>query len=101
MPANFYSNLKKNDKLQNMPPVQIDKRHTDRKVVYNKQKMRLDTIAGDIYRDETFWRLILWANEQYFLEFDIPDNTVIRVPFPLQDAWNEVNKKIIAKKDRG
>ena len=75
--------------------------HTDRKVVYNKQKMRLDTIAGDIYRDETFWRLILWANEQYFLEFDIPDNTVIRVPFPLQDAWNEVNKKIIAKKDRG
>jgi len=60
----------------------------------------LDTIAGNVYSDETLWRLILWANEQYFMEFDIPDNTVIRVPWPLQDALNEVQTKIVSKKDK-
>lgn len=101
MPYDFYKNLKSSDTLKNMPAVSISKRVTDKSITYNKQKNRLDTIAGTIYRDETFWRLILWANEQYFMEFDIPDNTVIRVPYPLQDVINEVNTKIVSKRDRG
>lgn len=101
MPFNFYSLLKDADKLKDMPQVQIKKRDTDRSVTYNKQKTRLDVIAGQIYNDETYWRLILWANEQYFMEFDIPDNTVIRVPYPLQDVVNEVSRKIVSKRDRG
>lgn len=100
MPFNFYSLLKNADKLKDMPAVQIKHRATDRSVVYNKQLNRLDTIAGDIYKDETYWRLILWANEQYFMEFDIPDNTVIRVPWPLQDVVNEVSKVIVSHRDR-
>ena len=100
MPYNFYSLLKDNDSLKNMPPLRIQKRSTDKSVTYNKQLNRLDTIAGNIYRDETLWRLILWANEQYFMEFDIPDNTVIRVPWPLQDVLNEVQTSIVSKKDK-
>ena len=100
MPFDFYKNLKSNDVLKNMPAISISKRVTDKSVLYNKQKGRLDTIAGNIYDDETLWRLILWANEEYFMEFDIPDNTVIRVPFPLQDVMTEVNTKIISKRDR-
>ena len=100
MGYNFHSLLRDNDKLKNMPPVQIDKRATDKSVTYNKQKNRLDTIAGNIYQDETYWKLILWANDQYFMEFDIPDNTVIRVPWPLQDVVSEVQQKIVKKKDR-
>lgn len=101
MPYDFYKNLKSSDTLKNMPAVSVSKRVTDKSITYNKQKNRLDTIAGTIYRDETLWRLILWANEQYFMEFDIPDNTVIRVPYPLQDVINEVNTKIVSKRDRG
>jgi len=101
MPYNFYNLLKSNDSLKNMPSVSIDKRSTDKSVLYNKQTNRLDTISGNIYQDETYWKLILWANEQYFLEFDIPDNTVIRVPFPLQDVLSEVSGKIVNKRDRG
>lgn len=101
MPYDFYKNLKSNDVLKNMPPISISKRNTDKSVLYNKQKNRLDTIAGNVYNDETLWRLILWANEEYFMEFDIPDNTVVRVPYPLQDVMTEVNTKIIAKRDRG
>lgn len=101
MPFNFYSLLKNADKLRDMPAVKIKHRTTDRSVMYNKNKTRLDVISGDIYKDETMWRLILWANEQYFMEFDIPDNTVIRVPYPLQDVLNEVNKSIVSKRSRG
>jgi hypothetical protein len=101
MPYNFYNLLKSSDTLKDMPVVSIDKRSTDKSVLYNKQRNRLDTIAGNIYQDETLWRLILWANEEYFMEFDIPDNTVIRVPYPLQDVMSEVTGKIVAKRDRG
>lgn len=100
MPYNFYSLLKDNDKLRDMPSIKIEKRSTDKSVTYNKQLNRLDNIAGNIYNDETLWRLILWASEQYFMEFDIPDNTVIRVPWPLQDVLNEVQTKIVEKRDK-
>jgi hypothetical protein len=100
MPYNFYSLLKDNDKLRDMPSIKIEKRSTDKSVTYNKQLNRLDNISGNIYNDETLWRLILWANEQYFMEFDIPDNTVIRVPWPLQDVLNEVQTKIVEKRDK-
>lgn len=101
MSFNFYSLLKNADKLKDMPAVQIKKRSTDRSVLYNKNKTRLDVIAGDVYGDETMWKLILWANEQYFIEFDIPDNTVIRVPYPLNDVLNEISQTIVSKRDRG
>lgn len=100
MAYNFYSLLKDNDRLKNMPPVEIDNRPTDKTVTYNKNKARLDYYAGTIYEDETYWRLILWANPEYFLEFDIPDNTVIRVPYPLNDVLNEVNLKITQRRNK-
>lgn len=101
MGFDFYKYLIQGDRMSSMPPIKISDRLTDKYVIYNSQTNRLDTIAGDIYADETFWRLILWANEQYFMEFDIPDNTVIRVPFPLQDVINEYSSKIIKLRDRG
>jgi len=101
MGFDFYSLLKDNDKLKDMPTVQIKKRTSDKSVTYNKQRNRLDNIAGNVYNDETYWRLILWANENYFMEFDIPDNAVIRVPYPLQDVLNEVQTKIVSDRDRG
>lgn len=101
MPADYYDLLRDNDSLKNMPPIRIQHRTTDKSVTYNKQKNRLDTIAGNIYQDETYWRLILWANEEYFMEYDIPDNTVIRVPWPFQDVVTEINTKIVSRRDRG
>ena len=100
MPYDFYSLLRDNDSLKNMPPIKIDKRSTDKSVTYNSQKNRLDTIAGTIYNDETLWKIILWANEQFFLEIDIPDNSVIRVPWPLQDVISEIQIKISQKRDK-
>lgn len=100
MPFDFYKPLKENDMLKDMPPVQISSRKTDKLIVYKKELMRLDFIAGEIYSDETLWRLIMWANPEYFLEFDIPDGTVIRVPYPVNDVLAEVKNFIINNRDK-
>ena len=100
MPFQFYKPLKVNDFLLDMPPVKISLRKTDKYITYQKNKARLDFIAGEIYKDETLWRLIMWANPEYFLEFDIPDNAIIRIPYPLNDVLAEVNNFIINNKDK-
>lgn len=100
MPFNFYKPLKVNDSLQDMPPVKISLRKTDKYITYQKERMRLDFIAGEIYQDETLWRLIMWANPEYFIEFDIPDNSIIRIPYPLNDVLAEVNNFIINNRDK-
>ena len=87
--------------LDNMPPVDIDPRETDKRVIYNKTLNRLDTLAGDIYEDETMWKVILWANPNYEIEYDIPDNEVIRVPWPKREVLDEVTQKIITRKNLG
>lgn len=90
-----------NGVLDSMPPIDIDKRLTDKFVLYNKNKNRLDSLSGDVYQDETMWKLILWANPDYDCEFDIPDNTQIRIPWPKNDVLEEVSKKIINRKNVG
>lgn len=87
--------------LENMPPIEIDSRSFDKKVPYNKNLTRLDRLAGDIYEDETLWKIILWANPEYECEFDIPDNTNIRIPWPKREVLDEVTKKIINRKNLG
>ena len=86
--------------LGSMPPIEINSRSTDKKIIYNKNKTRLDVIAGDIYEDETMWKAILWANPEYAMEFDIPDDTVIRVPFPKNDVITEIAQKIYDRKNK-
>lgn len=103
MPYDFYKFLiiPGSNELDDMPPIEISKRGTDKNIVYNKNLTRLDRIAGDIYEDETLGRIILWANPEYFYEYDIPDGTVIRVPFPKNAVLQEVTQKINVLKNLG
>lgn len=100
MAVNLYQYLKDGDTQLNMPPITIPKRDTDKQIVYDKKKNRLDRIAGDFYRDEAYWRIILWANPDYSIEFDIPDRTIIRVPFPIEDVERELVNQINRKKNK-
>lgn len=102
MGLNRYKYLTNNDgSMQNFPRVTIKKRETDKYVLYNYSKTRLDRIAFQNYEDDTFWWIILLANPEYYLEFDIPNNTVLRVPYPILDVLGEVETKIINKKNKG
>lgn len=96
MSYDFYGLLRDDNTLRNMPPIKIkNRRGTDKFVTYNKDLTRLDVIAGEIYDDETLGIVILWANPEYFYEFDIPNNATIRIPFPKQDVLKEISAKIL------
>ncbi len=81
-----------------MPPIKINERNTDVFRVYNSDKTRLDRISAEIYEDDTYGWLILMANPEYFIEFDIPKETVLRVPLPLREVLSEVEGKLLRKK---
>mgnify|MGYP000069439418 CR=1 FL=1 len=100
MGINRYSNVTFNGKQQSLPKVTISKRSTDKFVTYHPERTRLDRISGSVYNDDTYGWLILLANPEYYMEYDIPKNTVLRIPYPLREAESEYNQKVINNKDK-
>lgn len=86
--------------MQSLPKVTISNRATDKFFNYDSNQTRLDRISGIAYSDDTYGWLILMANPEYSIEFDIPKNTTIRVPFPLKEAQSEYVSKVLSSKDR-
>lgn len=83
-----------------MPPITIKNRNTDTFRVYNSDKTRLDRISAEVYEDDTYGWLILMANPEYFVEFDIPKEAVIRIPLPLREVLTEVESKLLRQKEK-
>lgn len=100
MKLSRYVYLTYDGKMTDMPKISIPFRTTDKYVTYDANKTRLDRIAASIYGEDTYGWLILMANPEYFIEFDIPRNTVIRVPFPLKDAEADFVSKITELKNK-
>lgn len=100
MAISFYELLRDGTTIKDMPQVVIARRTTDKTIVFDPRRMRLDRIAGDVYGDETLHKILLWANPDIVYEFDIPRGTIIRIPFPLNDVIQEVVAKIQLNKNR-
>lgn len=94
MQISRYSDLVKNGQSGNMPAIKIRNRASDVYVTYDSNVTRLDRIAADMYGDDTLYWLILLGNPQYYSEFDIPKNAIIRIPMPLQDVMSEFLVKV-------
>lgn len=103
--SNFdrYSMFKSDGKMGIVPFIPIQKKHTDKEIVYKKGTMRLDKLSYDNYGTPDFGWLILQANPQYgSIESFIPDGVVLRIPYPLDETlniyttdiktYNEINK---------
>ena len=89
-----------NRTMMTVPAITISKRDTDKFVIYNSDKMRFDTIAADIYGNDLYNWLISLANPEFALEFDIENNSVIRVPFPLNSVISEYEQKVATLKNK-
>jgi len=100
MGTNRYNDLNFNGKQQIMPGITISKRSTDKLVTYHPERTKLYAISGSIYGDDTYGWLIMLANPEYYMESDIPPNSVLRIPFPLREAESEYHKKVILNKDK-
>lgn len=67
-----------------VPYVELPNKPSDKVYIYRSGFSRLDKISQMYYSSPLFGWLIMMANPQYGgLEWNIPDGSVLRIPFPL------------------
>ena len=103
MAANYdrYSILKNNDGTTDMMPfVPIPVRPSDKYEYWNVGFSRMDKLAQKYYGNPFYDFLILYANPENMNEFEIPDTTLIRIPFPLAQAKADYESKLLQLKNQ-
>ncbi len=78
-----YYLLKKGNIYKSMPFIKIPKNNTDKYIEWKSNIDRLDKLSEKYYGSPFYDFFILYANPDFLSEWDIPDNTIIRIPFPL------------------
>jgi hypothetical protein len=77
-----------------LPFIKIPVKPSDKRIVTDN-KTRFDKISQTYYGNPFHGWLILQANPEFGgLEFDIPENTVIIVPFPLNKSLEEYQSQV-------
>ena len=76
--------------------VNLPTKSTDKQYIYVAGQSRLDIVSQQYYSTPTFGWLILLANPIYGgNEFDIPDGSILTIPYPLvaslQDYKSQLN----------
>jgi len=70
-----------------VPYVTLPSRTTDQRYVYRDNQTRLDKLSYEKYGSPYFGWLIMMANPSYGgLETNIPDGTILNIPYPLLGA---------------
>ena len=87
---NRYNDFLVNGQQTVVPFVTIPSKSTDKRYIYRTGKSRLDKISYEFYETPYFGWLILMANPQYGgLETNIPDNSLLFIPYPLTDTLQD------------
>ena len=82
-----YSNFRYNGTMRPLPGLKLPEESSDKIVIYNLGQTRLDKLSNSYYNSPYFGWLIMQANQSYGgLEFNIPDQSPIRIPFPFESA---------------
>ena len=90
-----YKLFRSNGNISIVPFGKINKRNTDCYEIYEKGKTRLDILSYDYYKDSNYGWLIMQANPEYgSMEFEIPDKSVLRIPYPLNEAISDYENSI-------
>ena len=88
--------FRKGGTIEIVPFVQVPKNGSDMYEVYKKGITRLDKLSYEYYGNPDYAWLILQANPQYgSMEFNIPDLSELRIPFPLDAAIEGYNNAIV------
>lgn len=83
-----YSNIK-----SIFPFIEIELRSTDKKEKWDSNS-KMSNLSAKYYGDPRYGWIIMLANPQYSLEFDIEVGTIIRVPLPFKEVLKEIIQKI-------
>lgn len=79
-----YDLFRKDGKIEIVPFIKIPKKSSDINIVYKKNETRLDIISYKYYGNPDYAWLIMQANPSLgSMEYDIPDGSTVRIPYPL------------------
>lgn len=96
-----YSKFKDDGKNQIVPFIKIETNSTDITVIYRKDSVRMDTLSYKYYGDANYGWLIMLANPKFgSLEYSIPDNAVLRIPYPLTTAISRYENAVDTYKEQ-
>jgi len=85
-----YKRFRSDEDYKPVPGIKIPEKSTDKFITYKLGSTRFDKLSNDYYDSPYFGWLIMLANPQYGgLEFSIPNNTAIRVPFPFKTSIDD------------
>ena len=92
---NRYSEFIINGDYVMVPSIVLTLKSSDRKIVYKVGKTRLDKLSDQFYSSPYYGWLIMQANSTYGgQEWNIPDGTIITVPFPLMQSLEDYKSKL-------
>lgn len=90
-----YKQFRIDGEIKKIPFLPIDEAETDLFITFDKSKMRLDTLSYKYYGDANYGWLLLNANPHLgSMEFEIPDKSLFRIPYPLQTAILRYEQKV-------
>lgn len=78
-----------NDVKEMLPFVTLPSNTTDKYEYWKSEFSRYDKLAQKYYQNPFYDFLIALANPQFMSEWDIPDNTLVKIPFPLSKAKSD------------
>lgn len=82
-----YNRFRDNGEIKPLPGITIPESSSDKYAIYKQSVSRLDKLSNEYYNNPYSGWLIMLANPEYGgLEFNIPDMTSLRVPFPYDSA---------------
>ena len=78
-----------------VPGIELPIKGTDKYLQFKKGKDRMDKISQDYYGTPLFGWIILQANPLAgSVEFEIPNNFLIRIPFPLISTLQDYKRGV-------
>jgi hypothetical protein len=90
-----YSKFRDNGNIKPLPGIIIPVSSTDKQAIYKLGQSRLDKLSNLYYLNPYSGWLIMLANPEYGgLEFNIPDMTVLRIPFPYESAISRYTTEV-------
>jgi len=94
-----YSEFKRNGVVKPVPGIVMSVKDTDKQVLYKLGETRLDKLSQVYYGNAYHGWLIMLANPQFGgLEFNIPDRTVIRIPYPFKNSLEQYDNAVLKHK---
>ena len=92
---NRYQFFEEDGKFKIVPGIEIPIKSTDKYFTYKKGKDRLDKISQEYYNAPYFGWLILLANPLAgSVEFQIPNNFIMRIPSPLLSSLQDYKRSV-------